>query len=197
MDDSDFIVFWFFWLIVGAAVGGVIGASRNNVGSGILWGALLGPVGWILVFFLDQRAKCPACRGPLPDGALRCQHCGIDLVSRKTVSVPVTAPVLVAESDRKKCPFCAEFIQREAIKCRFCGSDLSIQPATVAQPSTVEQPPVPSSPIPPLPVALPNLQHAGSDLRIPCPLCGQRIRASTLKPGENWYPHCFQKFNAE
>jgi len=44
MDDSDFIVFWFFWLIVGAAVGGVIGASRNNVGSGILWGALLGPV---------------------------------------------------------------------------------------------------------------------------------------------------------
>lgn len=32
---------------------------------------------------------------------------------------------------------------------------------------------------------------------IPCPLCGQQLRISTLKQGENWCPHCYEKFIAE
>jgi drug/metabolite transporter (DMT)-like permease len=32
---------------------------------------------------------------------------------------------------------------------------------------------------------------------IPCPLCGQSLTISTLKRGDNWCPHCSQKFMAE
>jgi hypothetical protein len=236
MDDA----YIFFWVIVGAAVGGVIGASRNNAVSGVVWGALLGPIGWILVLFMDARAKCPECRGSLPDGALRCQHCGFDLGPSKVVPAPVAVPVRVPESDKKKCPFCAELIQREAIKCRYCGSDLPVQPAPVAQSPPVVQPPaapqsalekeqppkkviedigtafarytrekeqrpemaiappVASRPTPSPPVVQPQtLIQTNYDLRIPCPLCGQRIKVSDLKQGENWCPHCFEKFIAE
>jgi hypothetical protein len=34
-------------------------------------------------------------------------------------------------------------------------------------------------------------------LTIPCPLCSQQLRVTTLKQGENWCPHCFEKFIAE
>jgi hypothetical protein len=199
MDDADlFGSLFVFWIVVGAVVGGIIGASRNNAGSGVVWGALLGPVGWILVLFLDERAKCPACHGPLADGALRCQNCGFDLGPNKVVPAPVVASVPTAESDKKKCPFCAEIIQREAIKCRFCKSDLPVQAAPVVQPPAVVSSPAPSLPIPPPPVVSPQaLMQTNYDLRMPCPLCGQNIKVSTLKRGENWCPHCFEKFIAE
>jgi hypothetical protein len=60
--DDDVSPLFFIWAIICGAIGGLIGASRNNVGSGIIWGALLGPIGWVLVLFLDNRAKCPACK---------------------------------------------------------------------------------------------------------------------------------------
>ena len=57
-------------------VGGLIGVSRNNPISGIVWGGLLGPIGWLVVLFLDERAKCPECKASFVEGARRCQHCG-------------------------------------------------------------------------------------------------------------------------
>ncbi len=226
MDDGAYI---FFWLLVGAAVGGVIGGTRNNVGSGIVWGALLGPIGWILVLFMDERAKCPECQGRLADGAHRCQHCGVEIGSSKVVPAPGVVPVRVAESDKKKCPFCAELIQREAIKCRYCGSDLPAQPVPVTGSLTAGSSPVSQERVlekeevagwenlaaqlkpasheqaskkqesPPKVIEsigaayARHLQEkeqrpeaAASDMDIPCPLCGQRIKVSDLKQGENW-----------
>lgn len=206
MDDGSLLL---LWIIVGAAVGGVIGASRNNVGSGVVWGALLGPVGWILVLFMDDRAMCPECQGRLADGARRCQHCGIEVrVRSEDGQKPIAVPV--GESDKKKCPFCAELIQRKAIKCRYCGSDLPAQPAPVAQSSVAVPPPASNQPPTekeqPPKVVIEDIGTAfarymrekeAADSHVPCPLCGQRIRVSTLKQGENWCPHCFEKFIAE
>lgn len=40
-------------------------------------------------------------------------------------------------------------------------------------------------------------EKAAEEACIPCPLCGQGLTISTLKRGENWCPHCSQKFMAE
>jgi len=184
----------FFWMIICAVIGGLIGSTRNNVASGVIWGALLGPIGWLLVLFLDNRAKCPECRGPLPEDAKRCQHCGADFGAKNASpqspppALPQTKPA-AAESQKKKCPFCAELIQNEAIKCRYCGSDLKDVPPEIkgsnkTSETAADEPPA-------QPPQLPTSSH------IACPLCGQGIRVSTLKTGENFCPHCFDKFVAE
>ena len=70
----------------------------------------------------------------------------------------------------KKCPACMGSVPDGARKCMHCGEDLVVKPA-------------------PRPVTV------GS--HIPCPLCGQRIKASTLKQGENWCTFCYEKFILE
>jgi hypothetical protein len=56
-------------------------------------------------------------------------------------------------------------------------------------PARAEQPPAPI----PAPVAPPQPEEQ----RIPCPLCAQSLKVSSLKQGENWCPHCFEKFIVE
>ena len=112
-------------VVVGAVVGGIIGASRNNAESGVVWGGLLGPIGWLIILFLDKRPKCPECRGVLPEGARRCQHCGHDFIattSRPVSGVSQAQPL--QQVQEKKCPFCAETIQSEAKVCRYCNNAL-------------------------------------------------------------------------
>ena len=60
-----------------AVIGGLIGYFVNGrVGSGILLGMLFGPLGWLIVFFLDDtRRRCPACHGIVPAEAAVCLHC--------------------------------------------------------------------------------------------------------------------------
>jgi|SRR5581483_4161378 len=104
----------FFWLIIGGVVGGLIGASRNNAGGGLILGALLGPIGWIIVLFIDNRSHCQECLVVIPEGGSLCGQCSERADAKSAPS--------------KKCPYCAETIKAEAVKCRFCGSDL--QPAS-------------------------------------------------------------------
>lgn len=200
MDDDSlaligifFIVI--FWAIILGGIGGLIGASRNNIGSGIFWGIVLGPIGWVLVLFLDRRTKCPACQSPVPDKAMRCGQCGFEFRASKPsmfemqTALEMPTPI---ETDKKKCPFCAELIQQEAIKCRYCGSDLTSQTAPGTAPVEKEAK---------LPQPLPEKNRIDFDMTgealILCPLCGKRIRAATLKQGEKFCPHCFEKFVAE
>ena len=74
-----------FWVLFGGLVGAAIGSTRRQIFSGLVWGVILGPIGWVIVFMLpDLRAKCPECRGSLPDAQVRrCRHCGSELIKKK------------------------------------------------------------------------------------------------------------------
>lgn len=68
------------------------------------------------------------------------------------------------------------------------GGSMPVQRAADTQSPVVA--PTPISP-PPEP------EQTSIEDSIPCPLCEQRLKIATLKKGENWCPHCFQKFIVE
>ena len=101
-------------LVYGAAfsavVGALLGSRRGRPRLGSLLGILLGPVGWLAVLLAsDRRPKCPRCKGAVESSALKCPHCGAELVRRATVS------------GRAPCRFCGALIDRAAVRCPQCG----------------------------------------------------------------------------
>jgi predicted amidophosphoribosyltransferase len=120
--DNDFGLIILFWVIIGALIGAVIGASRNNPSGGFIWGALLGPVGWILVLFLDERPKCPECKGSIPEGARKCLHCGSTLPQAKPIR---SKPRFVT---RTFCPLCNKNFGQEKANdiCPSCKRGLIV-----------------------------------------------------------------------
>jgi hypothetical protein len=87
---------------------------------------------------------------------------------------------------RPKCPHCRGTVVEGARKCMHCGEELFARSAPPVMPAAAPIQAVRS----PAPAAI------GSD-HIACPLCGQLISISTLKPGDNYCPHCFERFVAE
>ena len=72
---------WAFAITLACAVvGAVIGYAKGRWLAGLLWGAVLGPIGWLVVIFSKSGlVECPDCgRGNVPD-AKACRHCGINL----------------------------------------------------------------------------------------------------------------------
>jgi len=78
MDD---VAWWIAASIgLGAVVGGAVGAAKRRWLAGVIWGAALGPVGWLIVAIgpdaAQRRAKrCPHCLGLLPPQQVECAHC--------------------------------------------------------------------------------------------------------------------------
>jgi len=66
--------------VVCAAVGALIGLARGRWLAGLGWGAVLGPIGW-LVMLLSRSGfvECPACSRGNPPAARACRHCGVNL----------------------------------------------------------------------------------------------------------------------
>jgi len=86
MDDIDLFVFVIagcLAVIFNAWIGGLIGGYRGRKSDGLMFGLLLGPIGWIITALLPESgAKCPECLGVVPAAAKRCKHCGAGLTKR-------------------------------------------------------------------------------------------------------------------
>ena len=66
--------------VFGALIGLAIGLGRGRAAFGFFAGALLGPLGWLIIIVLPRRGrKCPFCLGIIPQAATRCQHCAAEL----------------------------------------------------------------------------------------------------------------------
>jgi hypothetical protein len=64
----EILVVWFVFAIIGA----VIGAAKGNTGAGLILGALLGPLGWLIMAVqrtskLSQLQSRPESEGWHPD----------------------------------------------------------------------------------------------------------------------------------
>lgn len=73
---------WFYALAIWVAVGALAGAAigwwgRNRFWRGALLGALLGPMGWWLLWRTRGAfAECASCSRPVRVQARTCPHCG-------------------------------------------------------------------------------------------------------------------------
>src|SRR5262245_22635080 len=73
------------WLTCGF-LGALIGARNSSPVTGALCGFLFGPLGVILAFAADGRAKCPHCKSRVEKGAAICPGCRSPLA--KAVDAP-------------------------------------------------------------------------------------------------------------
>lgn len=136
------------WVLIGGFVGALIGQTKGRTGDGFLLGALLGIIGWILILAgPDKRNKCPQCRGPVPQGAAKCMHCGSDVTLTKPghyrpKDTPFLAQAIKQAQELKirivtcKCNLCSGNIEFDsdnfdpdnppAIPCPHCGAETQL-----------------------------------------------------------------------
>ena len=72
---------WAIGITIGCAlVGAIIGLAKGRWLAGLVWGAALGPIGW-LVIALSQSIlpECPECGHRNAMSAKACHHCGVNL----------------------------------------------------------------------------------------------------------------------
>ena len=64
--------------LICGAVGALIGRAKGRWLAGFVWGAALGPIGWIIIAVAKREAReCPECGRRNPPGAKVCHGCGI------------------------------------------------------------------------------------------------------------------------
>jgi hypothetical protein len=78
----DYLMIWLLiWLIAGPILGILIGQQKGRMGAGLLFGILLGPLGWLIVALGPNfHPKCSHCGGTIVEGASKCKNCGSSLI---------------------------------------------------------------------------------------------------------------------
>ena len=66
-------------ILIGVAIGALIGRSKGRWLAGFVWGAALGPIGWIVIALSRSGLReCPECGRRNQPAARVCRWCGID-----------------------------------------------------------------------------------------------------------------------
>lgn len=86
---AEVLFFWIPGLSVSALIGYLLGDRKGRGAVGVLWGLLLGPLGWLIVAAgPDRRVKCRFCGGALVDFKVsHCRHCGKRIIRQKAVPI--------------------------------------------------------------------------------------------------------------
>ena len=123
--DTDPFLLLVAWVLM-ATVGFFIGDAKGRDLAGAMFGAFLGPIGWLLIAVgPDLRAKCRHCRGAVMAGATHCCHCGQALPPRVPAPVELPPPVKLRTVH---CPACDRENQvtpeefNRGLRCTHCDA---------------------------------------------------------------------------
>ena len=86
------VILWIIGALINTLIGYFVGERRGRIFDGAVLGFCLGPLGWLITLFLeDRRIKCPHCAGAVlsPDATV-CARCARDL---RPAPKPVAQPL--------------------------------------------------------------------------------------------------------
>ncbi len=119
--------FIFIWLIFGV-ISALIASNKGRSGCGwFIIGVLLGPLGIILALVISKnedrttrnvrdrrdRKACPYCKEFIKVNAVKCKHCGSDLLDSH---VKLRA---------KNCTYCGKRLDKKDEYCENCGQKVN------------------------------------------------------------------------
>ncbi len=101
MDDLGYYtIALVLYVMVFGLVGWVIGERKGRPEAGFLFGALLGPIGWLIVAAgpdvkaaqaATRMRKCPYCAEMVQPDAKVCKHCGRDIAPSQPVQTTLSS----------------------------------------------------------------------------------------------------------
>lgn len=113
--SSELVIILLTWIVLWGAIGAAIGERKGIGGQGFAAGALLGPIGVLLVAVSSgNQVKCRHCRKEIAPDATVCPHCQRDVEPAGNVSCPACgkaftlAPAALGHVAR--CPHCRKLV---------------------------------------------------------------------------------------